>query len=44
MVMVISHRPIDIGIMGKEGEGIRDIKKQQEVGITTETAKTRGDK
>jgi hypothetical protein len=28
---------------GGEGEGIRDVKKQQEVGITTETAKTRGD-
>jgi hypothetical protein len=28
----------------EEAEGIRGIKKQQEVGITTETAKTRGNK
>jgi hypothetical protein len=26
------------------GEEIRDVKKQQEVGITTETAKTRGNR
>ena len=39
--MVISHRPID---MGQEGEAIKDVKKQQEVGITTETAKTRGNR
>jgi hypothetical protein len=42
--MVISHRPIDMGIVGQEGEGIKDVKKQQEVGITTETARTRGNR
>ena len=33
-----------IGIVGEEGKGIRDVRKQQEVGITTETAKTRGNR
>jgi hypothetical protein len=46
VVIVISHRPnlLTWASWVKEGEGIRDVKKQQEVGITTETAKTRGNR